>query len=137
MLTAELIELDVFVENPTEAISRAGNLLVSIGSCSSSYVEAMIRRETIYPTAFNPGFAIPHGTVSDLALVSFASLSIVRLAAPIPWHGVDVRVVFGLAARPGENLNILGKVADVAQSPDHWGRLLASRDEDEVLQLLQ
>jgi len=46
VLTAELIELDVFVENPTEAISRAGNLLVSIGSCSSSYVEAMIRRET-------------------------------------------------------------------------------------------
>lgn len=139
MLTLELIELDVAVDNPTEAIRRAGNLLVSSGSCSESYVEAMIRRESIYATAFAPGFAVPHGTLSDLAMVSFSSMSVVRLATPIPWLGeeLEVSVVFGLAARPGENLNILGKVADVAQSPRLWGRLLASRDVNEVLLLLQ
>lgn len=135
MLNSEMVQLGVSADNPVSAIRCAGNLLITRGACSVSYVEAMIQRESEFPTAFPPGFALAHGTLSDLDQVYFSALSVVQLTKPIDWQGVEVSVVFGLAARPGENLDILGKVADLAQSPVQWARLLATRDVSEVLQL--
>jgi mannitol/fructose-specific phosphotransferase system IIA component len=119
-----------------DAIRRAGQLLVEAGSCAADYIEAMLQRESKFPTLICDGVAIPHGELAHLQHVHFSLLSVVHLTEPIEWHEGKVELVFGLAARQGENLEILGKVADALQMPDFWLNFRGCSHPDEVIGLL-
>jgi mannitol/fructose-specific phosphotransferase system IIA component len=119
-----------------DAIRRAGQLLVEAGSCAADYIEAMLQRESKFPTLICDGVAIPHGELAHLQHVHFSLLSVVHLSEPIEWHEGKVELVFGLAARQGENLEILGKVADALQMPDFWLNFRGCSHPDEVIGLL-
>jgi PTS system ascorbate-specific IIA component len=136
LISAELIDLDFDATDVNSAITRAGELLADYGACNHEYIAAMVSREEKHQTSFPPGFALPHGELDDLRLIHLSALSFVRLKAPIRWGEIDVAVVIGLAAKPGENREILGKVADVMQSEESWAKLLACKARDKVLELL-
>ncbi|OQO98583.1 PTS mannitol transporter subunit IIA, partial [Geobacillus sp. 44B] len=62
ILQKENIVLHARVENKTEAIRLAGQILVNQGYVEDAYIDKMFEREALTSTYMGNFVAIPHGT---------------------------------------------------------------------------
>jgi len=122
----------------SDAIRRAGDLLVADGCVPDAYVNGMLAREEIMSTFVGKGIAIPHGLEPDMATVRAAGVSVLRLAQPVVWNdaGDLVRIVCGIAATAEEHLNVLSALAEVLDDEAALARLSETSDPMEVVRIL-
>jgi mannitol PTS system EIICBA or EIICB component len=119
-----------------DAITEAGQLLVSVGAVDPAYVTAMHERETSVSTAMGNGLAIPHGTNEAKALIRRTAISFVRYDEPIDWNGREAEFVVGIAGAGDDHLALLARLAETFTDPERVARLRAARVPEEVLDVL-
>ncbi|MEK5393926.1 PTS sugar transporter subunit IIA [Margalitia sp. FSL K6-0131] len=139
-LEKNLVEFDVDVTSPDEAIRAAGRLLVGEGLVEENYVEAMVQSYHKNGPYFvlAPQIALPHARPEDG--VKEASVSFIRLANPIVFGSATndpVNLVFALgASSSNEHLEILQKLMTLLNNQDNVKRLVEITSYSEMEQLL-
>ncbi|AUJ25549.1 MULTISPECIES: PTS sugar transporter subunit IIA [Virgibacillus] len=135
-LEKNIIQLDVEVKNPEDAIMKAGQLLMKDGLVEPSYVEAMKQAYNKNGPYFvlAPQIAIPHARPEDG--VNEAAVSLVQLKEAISFgHAINdpVRLVFGLgASSSAEHLKLLRKLTTLLNDPQNIEQLLQATTIDQV-----
>ncbi|SHG99830.1 PTS sugar transporter subunit IIA [Virgibacillus chiguensis] len=135
-LEKTIIQLDVEVKSPEDAIMKAGQLLLKDGLVEPSYVEAMKQAYNKNGPYFvlAPQIAIPHARPEDG--VNEAAVSLVQLKEAISFgHAINdpVRLVFGLgASSSAEHLTLLRKLTTLLNDPQNIEQLLQATTIDEV-----
>ncbi|ANH40463.1 PTS system mannitol-specific EIICBA component [Nocardioides dokdonensis FR1436] len=136
LLARESIVLDALAESRDDAITRAGDLLVSAGAVDASYVAAMLDRETSVSTYMGNGLAIPHGTNEAKPSIRRSAISFVRYTDPLDWNGKPARFVIGIAGAGDDHLTLLRRIAEVFVDADQVARLEAAQSAAQVLEVL-
>lgn len=109
-----------------------------------SYIQAIKDRELIFPTGLNTttfGIAIPH---TDSKHVNEATIAVGILRHPVTFQEmgaedveVSVRLVFMLAIKePDKQLETLQSVIALIENEDKMNALVHSKNEFDVIQLL-
>lgn len=136
LLGEESVVLHGLATSRDEAITEAGNLLVSSGAVDPAYVEAMHERERSVSTHMGNLLAIPHGTNEAKGAIRRSAISFVRYDDGIDWNGKEARFVIGIAGVGKEHLALLGRIAQVFVDPARVAELEAARSPDDVLRVL-
>ncbi len=136
LLAVEAIVLDGRGSTRDEAITQAGELLVSTGAVAQAYADAMHERETSVSTYMGNRLALPHGTHEAKPAIHRTALSFVRYPQGIQWKGKDVTFVIGVAGAGDDHLKLLGKIAEVFLDEAQVARLEAATTPQEVQQIL-
>ena len=119
-----------------DAISEAGNLLVSVGAVDPAYVDAMHERETSVSTYMGNFLAIPHGTNEAKGSIKRTALSFVRYPGHVDWNGKPAEFVIGIAGVGDEHLSLLGKIAMIFVDADRVEELRSASSAQEVVDIL-
>ena len=117
------IRLRQEISNKEEAIRKAGEILVENGYVDADYIPAMLEREEIVSTYMGNFIAIqiPGG-------VSFSK--------PEDTEDKMVFIVFGIAGKDGEHLELLSKIAIFCSEQENVIKLVNAATEEEVITLL-
>ncbi|MDM7892707.1 PTS sugar transporter subunit IIA [Curtobacterium caseinilyticum] len=119
-----------------EALRLAGGALVSSGSATPPYTDAMIAlvEEHGPYIVISPGLAFAHARPGPAVLRD--GLAVVTLREPVTFghpHNDPVSVVLGLAvAAVGTHLEAIGEIANTFNDATATGRLAAAASADEV-----
>jgi mannitol PTS system EIIA component len=119
-----------------DAVRQVGGVLVTGGAVTGGYVEAMVERERSVSTFVGEGVAIPHGTLAGRDLVTRDALCVVQYPAGVDWHGDEVRLCIGIAARGDGHVPILAQLAELLMEPERAAGLRGATTAAEVLDLL-
>ncbi len=136
ILALDSIKLGAVAADKGDAITQAGNLLVSRGAVEAGYVDAMHAREATVSTYMGNLLAIPHGTNEAKELISSSAMSFIRFDQPIDWNGNPVKFVVGIAGKNKEHLQILGKLAKIFSNNDSVAALENASTAQEVADIL-
>lgn len=128
------------IKTKDEAIKFLAKKLEEQGKLNSyeEYLEAVMNRETLSPTGFEGGLAIPHGKSNGVKEASFA---VMTLESPIEdWESIDpdnkVELVFLLAIPDSEagstHLAILSELVKRLSVEEYKNNLLNSKDSLEL-----
>lgn len=99
LLDPELFYLMPSVSSPTELITVVSQDLVALGVAPEGVADSILQRESLSPTAFPSGVAVPHPVQMMAKRSGFA---IVCFPEPLKWSGVPVSLVVFLAFSPAE-----------------------------------
>lgn len=136
LLSPEAIRLTETAADREAAIRRCGEVLVATGAADSSYIDAMLTRETSISTYVGEGVAIPHGTLEAKAAIKRDALAVLRFPDGVDWGGEDVKVCVAIAARGDGHVALLSALAEILLDPDAAERLREATDTQTVLDLL-
>lgn len=136
VLAKENVVLNAKISSKEEAIKKAGQLLVDGGYVDNSYVEKMFEREEISSTYMGNLIAIPHGTEDAKESVHASGISILQIPEAIDFgNGNEVKVVFGIAGKNNEHLDILSQIAIVCSEIENVEKIVNASSEEELLSL--
>ncbi|RKL65849.1 PTS mannitol transporter subunit IIA [Salipaludibacillus neizhouensis] len=136
VLAKENVILNAKVSSKEEAIKKAGQLLVDGGYVDPSYVDKMFEREEITSTYMGNLIAIPHGTEDAKESVLASGISILQIPEAIDFgNGNEVKVVFGIAGKNNEHLEILSQIAILCSEMENVEKIVNATSEDELLAL--
>jgi mannitol PTS system EIICBA or EIICB component len=136
ILEASSVVLSGSATSKADAITEAGELLVSAGAVGAEYVATMHERETSVSTYMGNLLAIPHGTNEAKPSIRHSGISVVRYPDGIDWNGKEVKFVIGIAGAGDDHLKLLGQIAEVFIDEDQIARLVAATSVDEVQEIL-
>jgi PTS system mannitol-specific IIA component len=119
-----------------DAVRQVGAVLVASGAVSEGYVDAMVERERSVSTFVGEGVAIPHGTLAGRDLVTRDVLCVVQFPEGVDWHGDEVVLCIGIAARGDGHVPILARLAELLMEPDRADALRTATTAHEVVALL-
>ena len=125
-----------------EAIRKAGEVLVENGYVDADYIPAMLEREEIVSPYMGNFIAIPHGTDDAKKSIKNTGISIIQIpggvsfAKPEDTEDKMVFVVFGIAGKDGEHLELLSKIAIFCSEQENVIKLVNASTEEEVIELL-
>lgn len=125
-----------------EAIKAAGQLLVDNGYVDADYVPAMLERENIVSTYMGNFIAIPHGTDEAKKSILNTGISVLQIpggvsfASPEDTEDKMVFVVFGIAGKDGEHLEVLSKIAIFCSEQENVVKLFNATSKQEIIDLL-
>jgi PTS system mannitol-specific IIA component len=138
---ADLLSVDRVVLGGTavgweDAVRQVGAVLVASGAVTEGYVDAMVERERSVSTFVGEGVAIPHGTLAGRDLVTRDALCVLQFPAGVDWHGDEVVLCIGIAARGEGHVPILARLAELLMEPDRADALRTATTADQVVALL-
>ena len=136
ILDVAAVVLDGTARSRDDAISEAGNLLVSVGAVDPAYVDSMHERETSVSTYMGNFLAIPHGTNEAKGSIRRTALSFVRYPGHVDWKGNPAEFVIGIAGVGDEHLALLGKIATIFVDADRVAELRTAATPDEVVAII-
>lgn len=137
ILSKERICLRASAEDKTDAIRKAGALLVSSGCVLPEYVDGMLAREQSMSTSLGNGVAIPHGIYENRGHIVQTGISVLQLTDGVQWdEGETVYMVIGIAATSDEHVGVLSNLADVIDDEDTLSELLRTDDPEIILKYL-
>lgn len=141
-LQANMIALDQHVSNYADAIKMAGQMLVDTECVETEYVDAMLDRNYDVSTYMGNFIAIPHGTDDGQKYIKKTGISIVQIPTGVNFsddEDIDntVTVVFGIAGKNNEHLNILSKIALFCSEIENVAKLADAQSPHEVIKLLK
>lgn len=142
LLNKSDILLNQEVKTKEEAIKLAGKLLVDNGYVEAAYVDAMLERENIVSTYMGNFIAIPHGTDDAKKEIKNTGISLIQIpggvsfAAPGENEDKLVFIVFGIAGKDGEHLELLSKIAIFCSEQENVVKLFSAKSEEEIISLL-
>jgi len=142
MIDKNLIDLDLNIDNKTDALSKIVHLLKKEDKIKSEdkFLAKIIEREREGSTGFGRGIAVPHGkseTVNEL------SLAIVRLNKAIEYHSMDgrkVNLIFMVADYQGyspEYLKLVSKLVSWLRDNKFREDLLSAENKSEFFELFR
>jgi PTS system mannitol-specific IIA component len=138
---ADLLSVDRVVLGGTavgweDAVRQVGAVLVASGAVTEGYVDAMVERERSVSTFVGEGVAIPHGTLAGRELVIRDALCVLQFPLGVDWHGDEVVLCIGIAARGEGHVPILARLAELLMEPDRVDALRTATTADQVVALL-
>jgi PTS system mannitol-specific IIC component len=136
MLAADSVMLSGTATSRDDAITEAGQLLVTAGAVDPAYVDAMHEREQSVSTAMGNFLAIPHGTNEAKDSIHRTALSFVRYPDGLDWNGKPVKFVVGIAGAGNDHLPLLGKIAKVFADGEKVAELESAQSADDVQRIL-
>ncbi len=141
-LTNKDILLGQEITTKTDAIIAAGQLLVANGYVDAEYVDAMLEREKIVSTYMGNFIAIPHGTDDAKKAIKNTGISVVQIPGGVSFADENdtedklVFIVFGIAGKDGEHLELLSKIAIFCSDEQNVVKLVSATSEEEIIELL-
>jgi phosphocarrier protein FPr len=137
ILSKERIQLNAVAEDRSDAIRKAGELLVNSGCVLPEYVEGMLKRETTMSTCLGGGVAIPHGMYENKDHVLKTGISVLQVPAGVEWDPDEiVYLVIGIASSSDEHVGILASLADVVDDENNLKELIGATSPDVILKHL-
>ena len=137
LVSAELISLQATAADKKDAIRQAGALLVEAGCVAPQYVDGMLAREETMSTYLGEGVAIPHGQYDNLEDVYKNGISVLQVPAGVEWEpGEMAYLIIGIASSSDEHVGVLSNLAEVIEDEAILEELIATTDENVVLQHL-
>lgn len=136
MITMKNILFDCPAVSNTEAIRRCGTMLVDAGYATPEYVDGMLARDRLFPTAIGNYIAIPHGGREYKHHVLHTGLVALVYPEGIKWDSEIVKLVIGIAAAGDEHIDILERVADAFTDARSVDSLIAAGDADALYAIL-
>ncbi|EGT5274982.1 PTS 2-O-a-mannosyl-D-glycerate transporter subunit IIABC [Clostridioides difficile] len=135
-----LVFLKQKIKTKKDAIKFLARKLYDEGKLTSyeEYLEAVMYRETLSPTGFERGLAIPHGKSKSVKEAAFAAMT---LETPIEnWESVDpnnkVEIIFLIAVPENEggntHIQILSELVTRLSNEDYMNMLLNSKTKKEL-----
>ena len=140
-LTQKDILLNQEITSKEEAIKLAGKVLVDNGYVDADYIPAMLEREEIVSTYMGNFIAIPHGTDDAKKSIKNTGISVVQIpggvsfAKPEDTEDKMVFIVFGIAGKDGEHLELLSKIAIFCSEQENVIKLVNASSEQEIIDL--
>lgn len=141
-LTNKDILLGQEITTKKDAIVAAGQLLVANGYVDAEYVDAMLEREKIVSTYMGNFIAIPHGTDDAKKAIKNTGISVVQIPGGVSFADENdtedklVFIVFGIAGKDGEHLELLSKIAIFCSDEQNVVKLVSATSEEEIIELL-
>lgn len=136
VLTPENIVLNAKAANKEEAIRLAGKVLVENGYVNEQYIEKMLEREEVTSTYMGNNIAIPHGTEDGKREVISSGISIIQIPEGVEYgEGNIAKVVFGIAGKDNEHLEILSKIAILCSEQENVDRIIEATSAEELINL--
>jgi len=138
ILAKERIQLNVTAANRTEAIRKAGDLLVTSGCVLPEYVDGMLKREESMSTYLGSGVAIPHGIYENKEHVIQTGISVLQLPQGVEWDedGEPAYLVIGIAASGDEHVNVLASLAEAVEDETVLAEMINATDPEIILKHL-
>ena len=133
-----LIRVGVSASNYSEAITAAGELLVTHGHVKPNYVPAMIRVvEELGPyIVLVDGFALAHAAPGDDVLTNAISVAVLEQEVDFG-SGKMVKVVFAMAAKDHDShIESLGALSELLADVERRNVLLNAVDSEQIRKLL-
>ena len=138
ILSKERIQLNAVASDRTDAIRKAGDLLVKSGCVLPEYVDGMFKRETTMSTYLGSGVAIPHGVYENKEHVLQTGISVLQLPHGVEWDegGEPVYLVIGIAASSDEHVGVLASLAEAIEDETILNELIHAADPEVILKHL-
>jgi mannitol/fructose-specific phosphotransferase system IIA component len=137
ILSKERIVLQASATDKSDAIRKAGDLLVSSGCVLPEYVDGMLKREESMSTSLGNGVAIPHGVYENRDHILQTGISVLQLTDGVDWEeGEKIFMVIGIAASGDEHVGVLSNLAAVIDDDEALAELLKTTDPDVVVSYL-
>ncbi|MBT2573211.1 PTS sugar transporter subunit IIA [Bacillus sp. ISL-51] len=127
------IKLNQTVKSKEDAIRLAGQTLIDNGYVKDGYVAKMFEREETSSTFMGNFIAIPHGTEDAKEDVLHSGISVIQIPDGVEYgEGNTAKVVFGIAGKNNEHLDILSNIAIVCSEEENIERLINAKTEEEL-----
>lgn len=138
ILSTERIQLNAVATDRTDAIRKAGDLLVKSDCVLPEYVDGMLKRETTMSTYLGSGVAIPHGVYENKEHVLQTGISVLQLPQGVEWDegGEPVYLVIGIAASSDEHVGVLASLAEAIEDEAILNELIHATDPEVILKHL-
>ena len=138
ILSKERIHLNAAATDRTDAIRKAGDLLVKTNCVTPEYVDGMLKREESMSTYLGSGVAIPHGIYENKDHVLQTGISVLQLPQGVAWDddGEPVNLVIGIAASGDEHVNVLASLAEAVEDEDVLAEMINATDPEIILKHL-
>jgi phosphocarrier protein FPr len=138
ILSIERIQLNAVAADRTDAIRKAGDLLVKSDCVLPEYVEGMLKRETSMSTYLGSGVAIPHGVYENKDHVLQTGISVLQLPQGVEWDegGESVYLVIGIAASSDEHVGVLASLAEAVEDETVLNEMIHATDPEIILKYL-
>jgi PTS system mannitol-specific IIA component len=138
ILSIENIVLNQALTTKEEAIRLTGKILIDRGYVQSSYVEKMLEREEMTSTYMGNFVAIPHGTDDAKKEVKESGIAIIQVPGGVDFgDGNIVKLIFGIAGKGDEHLEILSNIAIVVSDEENVEKIVNASSKDEVLSFFE
>ena len=138
ILSKERIQLNAAATDRTDAIRKAGELLVNSGCVLPEYVDGMLKRETTMSTYLGSGVAIPHGVYENKDHILQTGISALQLPQGVEWDegGEPVYLVIGIAASSDEHVGVLASLAEAVEDEAILQELISTTYPEVILKHL-
>ncbi|SEM71214.1 PTS system D-mannitol-specific IIA component, Fru family [Paenisporosarcina quisquiliarum] len=134
ILAAENILLSQQLATKEEAIRLAGQMLVDKGYVESGYIEKMLEREEMTSTFMGNFVAIPHGTDDAKKEVKESGITIIQVPAGVDFgDGNIVKLIFGIAGKDDDHLDILSNIAITVSEVENVEKIVNATSPKDVL----
>ncbi|KAF2421314.1 PTS sugar transporter subunit IIA [Bacillus subtilis] len=134
VLAKENIKLNQTVSSKEEAIKLAGQTLIDNGYVTEDYISKMFEREETSSTFMGNFIAIPHGTEEAKSEVRHSGISIIQIPEGVEYgEGNTAKVVFGIAGKNNEHLDILSNIAIICSEEENIERLISAKSEEDLI----
>ena len=134
ILSEENIVLNKVLATKEEAIRFTGQVLVDRGYVEPSYIEKMLEREEMTSTFMGNFVAIPHGTDDAKTEVKKSGIAIIQVPDGVDFgDGNIVKLIFGIAGKGDEHLEILSNIAIVVSEEENVEKIVNASSEEEIL----
>lgn len=138
ILSIENIVLNQVLATKEEAIRLTGKILFDRGYVQSSYIEKMLEREEMTSTYMGNFVAIPHGTDDAKQEVKESGIAIIQVPGGVDFgDGNIVKLIFGIAGKGDEHLEILSNIAIVVSDEENVEAIVYATSKDEVLSFFE
>ncbi len=132
-----MIALNQSFADKDEAIKLAGKLLVEQDLVEEEYIKQMILRDDDLSTYMGNFIAIPHGTGDSGHMIKKSGISIIQVPEGVRFGENLVTVVFGIAGKGGEHLDLLSQIAILCEDVGNVQKIADAQTEDEILTLIK
>lgn len=132
-----MIALDQSFADKNEAIRLSGQLLVDQQLVEEEYIDKMIERDEDLSTYMGNFIAIPHGSEGSSHLINESGISVIQVPEGVRFGENLVTVVFGIAGKDGEHLDLLSQIAILCEDVENVQKIADAQTEDEILALIE
>ena len=137
ILSKERIHLQASAADKTDAIRKAGQLLVDSGCVLPAYIDGMLTREESMSTYLGSGVSIPHGMFENREHILQTGISVLQIPAGVAWEEDEsAYLVIGIAASSDEHVGVLASLAEAIEDEDVTRLLIETSDPDVILKYL-
>ena len=144
-LNPALVLTDVEVTDSKGVMKKVGGALIDAGYAKESYIDALIKRESEFPTGLDVdgfGVAIPH---TDVSHVLKAGIAIAVLKNPVTFiqmgtddETVEVKLVFMLSVTdPNAHIDKLQRILEIIQDTAVLDQLLTADSKEQIIEIIR